>query len=160
MTTKSTTPPNNTPIVSASMYPTTAMALWMTNISRATEGGQLVTSVNGETGAVVITTADIDEAAPNFWLTAAEREKLAGIEAGAEVNDVTSVNGLTGAVVIDIPVTSVNGQTGDVDLRTVIDGGTATGRSPDYGYVVDGGSATTEYLPMIANAGGQDANDY
>ena len=33
--------------------------------------------------------------------TAAEKSKLAGIETGAEVNDVTSVNGQTGAVVLD-----------------------------------------------------------
>lgn len=58
-----------------------------------------VDSVNGETGIVTLTTDDIsDSGQTNKYTTAAEITKLAGIEAGAQVNDVTSVNGQTGAI--------------------------------------------------------------
>lgn len=57
-----------------------------------------VTSVNGQTGAVVLDAADVG-ALPDSY------------EA-----PVTSVNGETGVVVIPVPVTSVNGQTGAVVL--------------------------------------------
>lgn len=46
----------------------------------------------------------------------AAKAKLAGIEAGAQVNAVLTVNGQTGNVVITNAVTSVNGQTGTVVL--------------------------------------------
>lgn len=58
-----------------------------------------VDSVNGETGDVTLTTDDIsDSGQTNKYTTAADITKLAGIEAGAQVNDVTSVNGQTGAI--------------------------------------------------------------
>lgn len=44
-----------------------------------------VTSVNGKEGAVVLTTDDISEGTPKYT-TAADIAKLAGIEAGAQVN--------------------------------------------------------------------------
>ena len=50
-------------------------------------GGGAVSSVNGETGVVVLTTDDISDAAQtNKWTTAADISKLAGIDAGAQVN--------------------------------------------------------------------------
>jgi hypothetical protein len=58
-----------------------------------------VDSVNGETGVVTLTTDDIsDSGQTNKYTTAADINKLAGIEAGAQVNDVTSVNGEVGDV--------------------------------------------------------------
>lgn len=45
-----------------------------------------VTSVNGQTGVVVLDSDDITEGATNLYMTAAEASKLAGIAAGAEVN--------------------------------------------------------------------------
>lgn len=49
-------------------------------------GGGAVDSVNGQTGIVVLDADDIDDTTNRLWLAAAERTKLAGIEAGAEVN--------------------------------------------------------------------------
>jgi hypothetical protein len=85
----------------------------------------------------------------NYTLT--EKQKLAGIEAGAQVNTVTSVNTQTGAVVLDAtsvgaypdnnpsnfvnaagaaaaaPVQSVNGQTGTVTISSLPPSGSAGG---------------------------------
>lgn len=60
-----------------------------------------VDSVNGQTGVVVLDADDIASGVTNRYMTAAEKSKLSGIEAGAQVNDVTSVNGTVGAVVLD-----------------------------------------------------------
>ena len=50
-----------------------------------------VSKVNDKTGFVVLVTNDIsDSGQTNKWFTQAERDKLAGIEAGAEVNDTSS----------------------------------------------------------------------
>jgi hypothetical protein len=65
-------------------------------------GGGGVTSVNGQTGVVVLDADDIDDTSTtNKFATASELSKLAGIEAGAEVNTVDSVNSQTGVVVLD-----------------------------------------------------------
>lgn len=45
-----------------------------------------VYSVNGATGDVVLDSDDITEGAANLYMTTAERSKLAGVAAGAEVN--------------------------------------------------------------------------
>jgi hypothetical protein len=61
-----------------------------------------VTSVNSETGAVVLDADDISDATTtNKFTTQTDIDKLAGIETGAEVNTVDSVNTQTGAVVLD-----------------------------------------------------------
>ena len=61
-----------------------------------------VDSVNGQTGVVVLDTDDIDDSTQiNKYTTAGDISKLAGIEAGAQVNTVDSVNAKTGAVVIN-----------------------------------------------------------
>ena len=61
-----------------------------------------VDSVNGQTGAVVLDADDISDAATtNKFTNASDISKLAGIEAGAQVNTVDSVNSQTGAVVLD-----------------------------------------------------------
>ena len=61
-----------------------------------------VDSVNGQIGAVVLDADDIDDIlTTNKFTTAADISKLAGIEAGAQVNTVDSVNSQTGVVVLD-----------------------------------------------------------
>lgn len=65
-------------------------------------GTGAVDSVNGQTGVVVLDADDIDDTSTtNKFISQAELTKLAGIEAGAQVNVVTSVNTQTGAVVLD-----------------------------------------------------------
>ena len=77
-----------------------------------------VTSVNSQTGAVVLTASDVgaqstidsahklsadlvEDGTTNKVFTATEQSKLSGIESGAQVNTVTSVNTKTGAVVLN-----------------------------------------------------------
>lgn len=55
-------------------------------------------SVNGQVGEVVLDTDDVEEGATNKYYPSADATKLAGIQSGAEVNDVDSVNGQTGDV--------------------------------------------------------------
>lgn len=63
----------------------------------------VITSVNTVSGGdIVIDPDDLDDSATtNKFTTASDITKLAGIEAGAEVNTVDSVNGQTGVVVLD-----------------------------------------------------------
>jgi hypothetical protein len=56
-------------------------------------GGGAVDSVNGQTGTVVLDADDIsDTATTNKYTTASDISKLAGIEAGAEVNNISDTN--------------------------------------------------------------------
>lgn len=74
-----------------------------TNLGFKTASGSsgAVDSVNGQTGVVVLNPDDLnDTSTTNKFTSAAEISKLAGIEAGAEVNTVTSVNGLTGEITL------------------------------------------------------------
>lgn len=64
-------------------------------------GGGAVDSVNGQTGDVSLDQDDILDGATNKQFSGTEKTKLAGIQAGAEVNAVDSVNGQTGDVVLD-----------------------------------------------------------
>lgn len=57
-----------------------------------------VESVNTLTGNVVLDTDDVSEGAFNKYYPSTDSTKLAGIEAGAQVNTVDSVNGYTGVV--------------------------------------------------------------
>jgi hypothetical protein len=84
-----------------------------------------VTSVNGQTGVVVLTTTDIAEGS-NLYYTDARARAALSAGTGISYNQttgqitnagVTSVNGQTGAVTLTT-VTSVNGQTGVVVLTT------------------------------------------
>lgn len=74
-----------------------------TKLDGITAGAEpnVVDSVNGQTGSVVLNTDNISEGATNLYFTAAEETKLAGIQAGAQVNTVTSVNSEIGNVVLD-----------------------------------------------------------
>jgi len=65
-------------------------------------GGGSVSSVNGKSGTVILVTDDIsDVISTRKYTTAADITKLAGIQAGAQVNAITSVNGKYDIVVID-----------------------------------------------------------
>lgn len=68
----------------------------------ATGGGGTapVTSVNTKTGAVVLNADDLADGTSKVQMTTAERTKLSGVAAGAQVNTVTSVAGRTGAVTL------------------------------------------------------------
>lgn len=59
-----------------------------------------VASVNGQTGVVTLDADDLENGIVNYFMSAAQYDKLTGIEAGAQVNTVTSVNGQIGAVSI------------------------------------------------------------
>lgn len=58
-------------------------------------GGGAVTSVNGQTGAVVLDQDDIADTATYVRMLPAERSKLTGIEANAEVNNISDANAAT-----------------------------------------------------------------
>lgn len=76
-----------------------------------------VTSVNTQTGAVVLDADDIDDAATtNKFATAAELSKLAGIEAGADVTDAGNVgSSIDGTADLGAPV--------DTDKLAAVRGG-------------------------------------
>lgn len=73
-----------------------------------------VTSVNTQTGDVVLDSDDIAEGATNKWFTAAEETKLAGIEALADVTDAGNIAvAIDGATAKTTPV--------DADTMPLID---------------------------------------
>jgi hypothetical protein len=62
-------------------------------------GGGAVDSVNGQTGVVVLDADDIDDSTTtNKFTTQAEIDKLAGIEAGADVTDAANVTTALGSI--------------------------------------------------------------
>lgn len=65
------------------------------NIKKNTPGAVVATGLASNT------TDSLPEGATNLYATAGEKVKLAGIQTGAQVNDVNSVNGQVGAVVLD-----------------------------------------------------------
>ena len=84
-------------------------------------GGGAVNSVNGQTGDVVLTAADVgalpdSTVIPNSTSDLINDSGFVDAAGAAAAAPVQSVNGQTGAVTITAPVTSVNGQTGAVSL--------------------------------------------
>jgi len=73
-----------------------------------------VQSVNGKTGAVVLTASDVN-ALPSSTTIPSKTSDLTN-DSGFLTSAVTSFNGSTGAVTYTAPVSSVNGQTGNVTL--------------------------------------------
>ncbi|QLH40703.1 MAG: hypothetical protein HWD60_19620 [Defluviicoccus sp.] len=74
-----------------------------------------VVSVHGRTGAVIAQSGDytadqISETTSRMVMTADERDKLTGVEAGAQVNAVLSIHGRTGAI---------SAQTGDYTAEQI-----------------------------------------
>jgi hypothetical protein len=85
-------------------------------------GSAPVTSVNTQTGAVVLDADDLDDSTTtNKFTTQSEIDKLAGIEAGAEVNTVDSVNSQTGVVVLDADDIDDTSTTNKFTTQTDID---------------------------------------
>ena len=79
-----------------------AEALGGSTLAEVLAAGGSVTSVNSQTGTVVLDPDDLDDSTTtNKFTSAADISKLAGIEAGAQINTVDSVNGATGVVVLD-----------------------------------------------------------
>ena len=87
------------------------------------ENTDAVTSVNTQTGDVVLDADDISDAATtNKFATQTELDKLANIEAGAQVNTVDSVAGKTGDVtLVKADITDFS----DADYATAAQGATA-----------------------------------
>lgn len=95
-----------------------------TKLANVEAGAQVntVTSVFGRTGTVTSGSTDynagqIAETASRLWLVPAERAKLGGIEAGAQVNTVTSVAGRTGAIVVSKADVALGNVTNDAQLK-------------------------------------------
>jgi hypothetical protein len=93
---------------------TTGSGAWDWVCASSSSGGA-VSSVNGQTGAVVLGADDIDDtAAVNKFVGAADLAKLAGIEAGADVTDAGNVGtAIDGATAKTTPV--------DADTLPLID---------------------------------------
>jgi hypothetical protein len=64
----------------------------------------LVESVNGEVGAVVLDADNIGETASRIWFTTTEETKLAGIEALADVTDIANVGAAINSGAADTPL--------------------------------------------------------
>ncbi len=75
-----------------------------------------ITSINGQTGDVIIDANDLNIEFPVTSVNGMTGDVL--IVGGS--GDVTSVNGMTGDVTVDVPVFSVNGETGDVTVDVPI----------------------------------------
>jgi len=74
-----------------------------------------VTSVNGQTGVVVLDTDDVNEGATNLYFTTARARSSISATGDISYNSTTGVISYTAP---PAPVTSVNGQTGAVTLTT------------------------------------------
>lgn len=93
-------------------YKDNAIRIWTNPAS--TGGGGAVTSVNGQTGAVVLDADDVG-ALPDSTVIPTKTSDLNN-DSGFLTSAVTSFNGSTGAVTYTAPVTSVNTKTGAVSL--------------------------------------------
>lgn len=71
----------------------------VTQLPNSVTGG--VQLVNGQSDIVILNTDDISEGVTNKYFSSAAKDKLDGIETGAQVNAVLSVNGEVGNVVIE-----------------------------------------------------------
>lgn len=102
-----------------------------------TESGGVTTRVWGYEWSLNNSSFTADQwAAINSGMTAADVTKLAGIEAGAQVNAVTSVNSKTGAVSLtgaDLPVSSSDTTKVDVALGNKLDNSGASEKFIDFG---------------------------
>jgi hypothetical protein len=129
-------------------------------------GGGAVSSVNGFTGAVSLTTTNIPEGAPNLYYTNARARASLSAGAGISYNSTTGVISATstGGVV------SVNGQTGVVSLnsdnipqgttnlyfsnalaRAALSGGTGVTYNSSTGVIAIGQDVATSASPNFVN---------
>lgn len=87
--------PAGTPVEGQIYYDTNTHVLYFwdgTDWTLLESGGDAVVSVNGETGAVVLSQDEILDGTTYKQYSQAEKTKLAGIEAGADITDTTNVN--------------------------------------------------------------------
>jgi hypothetical protein len=78
-------------------------------------GGGAVDSVNGQTGVVVLDADDIDDSTTtNKFTTQAEIDKLAGIEAGADVTDAANVTTALGSISVTAHSDVTSAGSGDI----------------------------------------------
>jgi hypothetical protein len=91
-------------------------------LSWVTLPADAVTSVNGQTGIVVLDTDDISESvgATNLWFTNARAQTAAVVNstAGSQIDQAPSVSAVKAYVAASSPVLSVAGKTGVVTLST------------------------------------------
>lgn len=125
-------------------------------------GGGAVDSVNGQTGVVVLDADDIDDTSTTHkFTTAADITKLAGIEAGAQVNTVNSVAGKTGVVTLvkgDVGLGNVD-NTSDLSkpistaTQTALDGKANTSHTHTASQVTDFSEAVDDRVASLLVAG-------
>ena len=114
-------------------------------------GGGAVNSVNGQTGDVVLTAADVGALAdttpiPTDTSDLTNNAGFVDAAGAAAAAPVQSVNGQTGAVTITAPVTSVNGQTGAVSLTIPTDTSDLTNNA---GFVDAAGAAAAAPVQSV-----------
>ena len=114
-----------------------------------------VSSVNGQTGTVVLDTDDVAEGAVNKYITTTEQSKLEGIEAGAEVNVNADWNAISGdSQILNKPTLGTAASTASTDYATAAQGALADSalqpaaianmlETADIGVTVQGYSANT-----------------
>ncbi|WGL30775.1 long tail fiber protein [Synechococcus phage S-CRES3] len=111
-----------------------------------TSSGAPVDSVNGQTGVVALDADDISDAATtNKYTTAADISKLAGIEAGAEVNVNADWNAVSGdAQILNKPTLGTAAASDTTDFATAAQGTTADSalQPADIGVTVQAFDAT------------------
>lgn len=98
----------------------------------ASPGGGAVDSVNGETGVVVLTQDDVGDGGTYKQYSDTEKTKLAGIEGGAEVNNISDSNAtsLTDGNPTTLhghPQSSITNLVSDLAAKLSLSGGTMTG---------------------------------
>ena len=129
-------------------------------------GGGAVSSVNGFTGAVSLTTTNIPEGAPNLYYTNARARASLSAGAGITYNATTgvisatstggvvSVNGKTGVVSLnsdDIPQGATNLYFSNALARGALSGGTGVTYSSSTGVIAIGQDVATSASPNFVN---------
>jgi len=128
--------------------------------------GGAVSSVNTQTGDVVLDADDIGDGTTKVIMTTGERSKLAGVEAGAEVNNLTDpqATALTGAADTSLHFHAADrdraNHTGTQASTTISDFVTAVNALADakISALVDAAPGTLDTLNELAAALGDDPN--
>ena len=131
------------PIHPVYYYKDSAIRLWT---NAPTSGGGAVSSVNGQTGAVVLDANDVG-ALPDSTVIPTVPTNVSSFNNDAgyltSSTGVTSFNGSSGAITYTAPVTSVNGQTGAVSLTIPTVPTNVSDFNNDAGYLTSSTGVTT-----------------
>lgn len=135
------------------------------------EGGGDVSSVNGQTGAVVLDADDIDDTlTTNKFTTAAEASKLSGIETGADVTDADNVNpveadpivGAVNGIVKADGAGNISAAVADTDYQSVLgftpEDSANKGEVNGYAELDENGKVPTNQLPSYVDDVVESAN--